>query len=56
MKHLNAGELEQGLEKSVETNQLELEFVEKFPDFEAMQKEGKWGELMKKYFPDQFKD
>ena len=48
--------LEQGLEKSVETNQLELEFVEKFPDFEAMQKEGKWGELMKKYFPDQFKD
>lgn len=48
--------LEQGLEMSVGTNQLELAFVEKFSGFTEMQKEAKWGELMEKYFPGQAKD
>ena len=48
--------LEQGLEKGIGNGELKVEDLQEGPDFEGMRKEAKWGELMKKYFPEGVKD
>ncbi len=48
--------LEQGLEKGIGKWQFKVSHLLEDPDFEEMRKDPKWDELMKKYFPDQFKE
>jgi tetratricopeptide (TPR) repeat protein len=46
--------LEQGLEKNAGSRRLKYKNLQSEPDFEEMRKDGKWEELMKKYFLEQF--
>ncbi|MCR9286380.1 MAG: hypothetical protein NXI23_03215 [Bacteroidetes bacterium] len=44
---------EQGLEKGLGNEGLNLSDLQEDPSFEAMRKDPKWKELMQKYFPDE---
>lgn len=48
--------IEVGLEKGLGSEELKVSDLQEEPDFEEMRNDPRWDKLMKKHFPDQFKD